>query len=264
MIMTPARRRRILDEDVTDEIEEDVSGEFYPVTGPSKKARTDDPDLLLLEKLIEPPTVVPDARDTEMPADMLGLCDASRLEEGSILYRCARLVVMRRDGPEHLLVRDMDQPASVVRVEHKMLEAQCYAPDHYKGEPKKITKKQLKTLLQTNVGENVVKIVYTSTPSADAVTSAIIQGARIIDTKVTAPTRKVARMKQLLVEAHRGSVEVLRGFLVSENEAKGVYCFVDADELAKGKHPKEAQRQIPVNNIMSLTLKNAKFVVKQA
>lgn len=263
----PVRRRVLVDEETGDEIEEEHSGEFYYNEPPvaSKKARTEqDPDILLLNKLLEPPAQPLDARDVEMPPDALGLCDPERLEEGTILYRCARLVVARRDGPDHVLVRDMDQPgASLVRVENKMVEAQCCAPDHYKGEPRKITKKQLKALLKTNVAENVVKVVYTTTPSHETVTANIIQGARIIDTKVTAPTRRVARMKQLLTEVYRGNAEVLRGFLVSENEAKGVFCFVDADELAKGKHPKEAQRQVPVNSILSMTLKNVKFVVKQ-
>jgi hypothetical protein len=197
-------------------------------------------------------------------------CDASALQPGSILYRYARIVVLRpgKDGDDTTRVRNQDLHAQGEladwNLDSDLINQQCWSPDQYTNTVH-VTMTQMAAKIRDEVGDCVCKVEFTKMPDAAAMADLLRNGSRMIEASGLSDAEKKKMYKQLHARTQHGEYRIMRGYLLRSEDQQlmetdtGMIRFIDADLMAEGKH---CERQVNVRTIKALTLKLTKYVVK--
>jgi hypothetical protein len=236
----------------------------------SKKAKVADPveaaSLERIEELIAEP-VVSDPRDAKVDLAADDFCDELRLTPGSVLYRPARLVVVRKEGT-HYVVRNVDLANQEWRLEASLIRKQCESPDQY-TEVKQVTMTQMASVIKEQAGDHVLKVVFTKLPDMEQAAARVREAAKKIEALDIPGKKKDKLYQRLVARSHKGDVRVMRGYIargdnmVTQETETGMIKILDADLLSEGKNYVEATRILNLRTIISLNVRNVKYVVKK-
>lgn len=194
-------------------------------------------------------------------------CDASRLKEGAILYRYARIVVLGKSGTS-ARVRNQDLHAEGEdadwNLDSNLVDQQCWSPDQYtKVVP--VTMTEMASKIKDEVGDCVCKVEFTKQPDAAAMAELLQRGATMIEASGLSAAEKKKHFKVLHQRSMQGDYRIMRGYLLRSEDQQmletdtGMIRFIDADLLAQGKH---CERQVNVRTIKALTFKLTKYILK--
>ena len=190
--------------------------------------------------------------------------DSDKINIGTLLYRPARLVLLGSGG----YVRNQELHAQKLDsdwgIGNELVEKQCWNADQYKT-IEKVTHTQLAHKLKEEVGDCLVKVVFTKSPDAAEMSKLIRDGSKIIEEAPVSDAEKVKLFKKLYERSQNGELRIMRGYVMrgedmhAEQSETGMLKFLDADLVAKGQF---AERQINLRTIVSLTYKLVKYELK--
>lgn len=257
---------------MVEEVETEVSEDLGVLQGKKtkKKVALDPVDAVSLERLEEllaDPAPVDDG-DVRVQLDADDMCDETYLHPGSVLYRPARLVVIRKE-PSHYVVRSVDSVRQEWRLEASLIRKQCESPDQF-GEVKQVTTAQIAHIIMEQAGDHVLKVTYTELPNLEQTAALVREVSKKIEALSFTPKKKDKLFQRLVMRVQKGDVRVLRGYVargdwVQESDT-GIIKFLDADVMAAADATASgdvAQRALNVRTILSVNLKNVKYVVKK-
>jgi hypothetical protein len=197
-------------------------------------------------------------------------CDPTKIRDGSILYRPARLIVLEKDR-EKTLSRVRDQGLHKDKVDgcdwnlgKELIGNQCWTPDQY-TKIEKVSTTVLAHKLKEEVGDCVCKVEFTKNPEPTEMARILRDGFRIIENSPVSEDEKVKMSKKLYERSQKGEYRIMRGYIVRSEDMKleqsdtGMVKFLDADLLAKGEM---AERMINLRSIQSLTYRLTKYQLK--
>lgn len=197
--------------------------------------------------------------------------DASKIREGMLLCRPARIVVMGKNNTGTTAtarVRNQDIHAASPgqgdwELGTALIETQCWNADQYtdvRHEPMTA----IAAILRDRVGDVICKVEFTKEPAATKMRDLLMKGAAIIEQVYAhaTPTSKAAAYKRLYERTQRGEYRIMRGYILRDADMStqetetGMIKFLDADLMAQGKY---AQRQVNLRNIQALTFKGVRY-----
>jgi hypothetical protein len=193
-------------------------------------------------------------------------CDASKIKDGMLLDRPARLVVLDAGAGkvrnQELFERKVDSDWTLGS---ELFRKQCWSADHYIDEVK-VNKTQLASKIKTEVGDTLCKVEFTKSPDANTMAQLMRDGSKMIEGSGATEEEKLKAYKTLWERVQKGEYRIMRGYIKrSEGDMDiqqtdtGMVKFVDADLLAKGEM---AERMLNLNNVTALTLRLTKYVLK--
>lgn len=193
-------------------------------------------------------------------------CDPSKIKDGMLLDRPARLVVLEANSGkvrnQELFERKID---SDWNLGCDLLRKQCWTADHYTNVVE-LNKTQLASKIKTEVGDSLCKVEFTKSPDAKAMAQLMRDGSKMIETSDASEDEKLKAYKNLWERVQKGEYRIMRGYIKrSEGDMDiqqtdtGMVKFVDADLQAKGEM---AERMLNLNNVTALTLRGTKYTLK--
>ncbi len=196
-------------------------------------------------------------------------CDFKKVQEGTLLYRPARIIVLNKfKDPSNSRVRNQDLHKSGVEADwnlgHDLISKQCWTADHY-NKIEKVNATQLAHKLKEEVGDCLCKVEFTKSPDVSEMSNMIREGSRIIENAPVSDAEKVKMFKKLYERSQKGEYRIMRGYIIRSEDMQleqndiGMVKFLDADLLAKGEM---AERLVNVKNIVSLTFRLTKYQLK--
>ena len=195
-------------------------------------------------------------------------CDSSKLKEGSIVYRPARIIIVNKNS-NGLTVRNQDihkisgDSADWI-LGNKLIDDQCWSSDQY-TKIEKVTMTKLATIIKEEIGDCVCKIEFTKMPDVGEMAKLIREGSLLIENSNTSETEKNKMFKKLYERSQEGEYRIIRGYIArssdleAEETETGMIKFLDAELFAQGKF---AQRIVNLRTIKSLTFKLTKYLLK--
>ncbi len=211
-----------------------------------------------------------DPLDCKVEIEANARCDPSKIKDGSILYRPARLIVLEKERDKtHSRVRDQGLHKDKVKdcdwnLGKELIGNQCWTPDQY-TKIEKVTSTVLAHKLKEEVGDCVCKVEFTKNPDPAEMAQILRDGFKIIESSPISEEEKVKMSKKLYERSQKGEYRIMRGYIVRSEDMKleqsdtGMVKFLDADLLAKGEM---AERMINLRNIVSLTYRLVKYQLK--
>ena len=190
--------------------------------------------------------------------------DSDKIKIGTLLYRPARLVQLGNGGYVRNQELHSQKLDSDWNIGNDLVEKQCWNADQYKT-IEKITHTQLAHKLKEEVGDCLVKVVFTKNPDSTEMSKLIRDGSKLIEEAPVSDTEKVKLYKKLYERSQNGELRIMRGYVMrgedmhAEQSETGMLKFLDADLVAKEQF---AERQINLRTIISLTYKLVKYELK--
>ncbi len=196
-------------------------------------------------------------------------CDYSKIKNGSLLYRPARIVVLDRIGQGgNARVRNQDLHKEGLdgdwNLGTELINKQCWTPDQY-TKIEKVSASVLAHKLREEVGDCICKVEFTKSPDLTEMANLIKDGSRLIENSGQSDAEKLKMYKKLYERSQKGEYRIMRGYIIRDEDMQikqndtGMIKFLDADILAKGEM---AERLINLKNIVSLTYKLTKYQLK--
>ncbi len=196
-------------------------------------------------------------------------CDFTKIKDGSLLYRPARIIVLDKfKGSGDSRVRNQDLHKSGLDSDWNLgtdlISKQCWSPDQY-TKVEKVTATVLAHKLKEEVGDCVCKVEFTKNPDPTEMANLIRDGSRLIEASGVSDAEKIKLYKKLFERSQKGEYRIMRGYIVRsedmhmEQNETGMIKFLDADLLAKGEM---AERMINLRSIVSLTYRLTKYQLK--
>lgn len=196
-------------------------------------------------------------------------CDFTKIKDGSLLYRPARIVVLEKNkDASNSRVRNQDLHKSGLEADWNLgtdlISKQCWSPDQY-TKIEKVSMSQLAHKLKEEVGDCVCKVEFTKTPDITEMANLIKEGSRLIEISGQSEAEKLKLYKKLYERSQKGEYRIMRGYILRaedmhmEQNETGMIKFLDADLLAKGEM---AERLVNLKNIVSITFKLTKYQLK--
>ena len=196
--------------------------------------------------------------------------DPSKLTEKSLLYRPAQIVVLNATG-DKVNVRNQELYEKGIvgsdwTLDSNLIGTQCWSPDQFTGDIKKINPTELASLITEQVGDCICKIEITKQPDPKEMAELIRDGSRLIEESDESEDKKTAQYKKLFERSQFGDYREIRGYIQrSENQEAqetetGMLKFIDAELVAEGN--KFPTRLINLRSIDALTLKLTRYEVK--
>lgn len=193
-------------------------------------------------------------------------CDASKIQNGMLLDRPARLVILDastgRVRNQELFERKVDSDWTLGS---ELFRKQCWSADHY-TEIQELNKTQLAHKIKTEVGDTLCKVEFTKAPDVNEMAKLLEEGSKKIEAAADAtPAEKHKAYKELAARLQKGEYRIMRGYIKRSEDMDiqqtdtGMVKFVDADLQAKGEM---AERMLNLNNVTALTLRLVKYVLK--
>ena len=186
------------------------------------------------------------------------LCDPTKVQTGSLLYRPTRLVVL---DAENLTLRNQDLydagEDSEIMVGQNLLRKQCWTPDQYTN-VQKVSAKEMYELIMNKVGNCICKVVFTKLPNANDMATLLREGSQQIEDLEVADKIKHQLYKRLFERVQKGNIRIMRGYVLNIDLATGLVQFLDADLEANGE---KAERAFYLQNVLELTLRLTKYVL---
>ena len=140
-----------------------------------------------------------------------------------------------------------------------LISSQCWSPDQFTGDIKKINRTEMARIIKEEVGDCICKIEFTKQPDPKEMAELIRDGSRLIEESDESEEKKTAQYKKLFDRTQYGEYREIRGYIQrSENQEAqetetGMLKFIDAELVAEGN--KFATRLINLRSIDALTLK---------
>ena len=182
-------------------------------------------------------------------------CDPTKVQNGSLIYRPARLVVLDTND---LCLRNQDLynagEDSDIMVGPNLLRKQCWTPDQY-ARTKKVTVKEMQELIMTDIGDCICKVVFNKLPDANDMATLLQEGSQQIEDLETTDAEKHKLYKKLFERVQKGDIRIMRGYVLKIDAATGLVRFLDADLEANG------ERAFYMKNVLELTLRLTKYVL---
>jgi len=193
-------------------------------------------------------------------------CDSSKIKDGMLLDRPARLVVLDAGAGkvrnQELFERKVDSDWSLGS---ELFRKQCWSADHF-TETKKVNKTELAHKIKTEVGDTLCKVEFTKSPDANEMAKLLSEGSKMIEGSGATEEEKHKSYKALWERVQKGEYRIMRGYIKRsdgdmdiQQTDTGMVKFVDADLQAKGEM---AERMLNLNNVTALTLRLTKYVLK--
>ncbi len=224
--------------------------------------KNDFEDLIKFEKPDDP-------LDCKVELEANERCDFSKLSDGSLLYRPARLIITEKNRDNlHTRVRNQDLHKTGVdsdwNLGKDLISKQCWTPDQY-TKIEKVTASVLAHKLKEEVGDCICKVEFTKNPDVAERATMMRTGCRILENAAIPEAEKAKLYKKLYERVQKGEYRIMRGYIVRSEDMEieqtdtGMIKFLDAELFAKGEM---AERQINIRNIVSLTYKLTKYQLK--
>lgn len=219
------------------------------------------------DKLVE--ISKPDVSDLQVQILNGNLCDATKITEGSLLFRPAKIIVLKNPTGNAVGVRNQDMYASGKELcdwnlDRSLIASQCISPDQY-TEIKPVSKTELARLINEDVGDCVCRVEFYKQPDVSEMAKLIREGSQIIENLEVSEAEKTKMFKKLYERSQKGEYRIMRGYILrstdmetQENET-GMIKFIDADLLGQMQF---AQRLLNTRTIEALTFKLTRYVLK--
>ncbi len=196
-------------------------------------------------------------------------CDYSKIKNGSLLYRPARIIVLEKTGLNgNSRVRNQDLHKEGLdgdwNLGTDLINKQCWTPDQY-TKIEKVSASVLAHKLREEVGDCICKVEFTKSPDLTEMANLIKDGSRLIENSGLPDAEKLKLYKKLYERSQKGEYRIMRGYIIRDEDMQikqndtGMIKFLDADILAKGEM---AERLINLKNIVSITFKLTKYQLK--
>jgi hypothetical protein len=193
-------------------------------------------------------------------------CDPSKIKDGMLLDRPARLIVLDsssgRVRNQELFDRKIDSDWSLGQ---DLIRKQCWTADLYSNVEER-NKTQLAHMIRNEVGDSLCKVEFTKSPDSKALAQLMMDGSKMIETSGATEDEKLKAYKSLVERVQKGEYRIMRGYIKRSDgdmdiqlTDTGMVKFVDADLHAKGEM---ADRMLNLNNVTALTLRGTKYVLK--
>ena len=193
-------------------------------------------------------------------------CDPTKIKDGMLLDRPARLVVLDASSGkvrnQELFDRKIDSDWNLGQ---DLFRKQCWTADHYTN-VEELNKTQLASKIRNEVGDSLCKVEFTKSPDGKAMAQLMSDGSKMIENSGATADEKLKAYKNLWERVQKGEYRIMRGYIKrSEGDMDiqqtdtGMVKFVDADLHAKGEM---AERMLNLNNVTALTLRGTKYVLK--
>ncbi len=191
-------------------------------------------------------------------------CDPSKIKDGMLLDRPARLVVLDASSGkvrnQELFDRKIDSDWNLGQ---DLIRKQCWTADLYTN-VETLTKTQLASKIINDVGDSLCKVNFTKSPDSKSLAQLMMEGTKMIETSGATEEEKLKAYKSLVERVQKGEYRIMRGYIKRsdgdmdiQQTDTGMVKFVDADLLAKGEM---ADRMLNLNNVTELTLRGTKYV----
>lgn len=196
-------------------------------------------------------------------------CDFSKIKNGSLLYRPARIIVLDKNGQGgNSRVRNQDLHKAGLdgdwNLGTDLINKQCWTPDQY-TKIEKVSASVLAHKLREEVGDCICKVEFTKSPDLTEMATLIKEGSRLIENSGLSDAEKLKLYKKLYERSQKGEYRIMRGYIIRDEELQivqndtGMIKFLDADILARGEM---AERLVNLKNIVSITFKLTKYQLK--
>jgi hypothetical protein len=193
-------------------------------------------------------------------------CDPDNIKTGMLLFRPAPILVLdAANGKvrnQELFQNKIDSDWSLGK---DLFKKQCWSADHY-TETIAVNKTQMAHKIKSEVGDSLCKVAFTKSPDANAMAQILAEGSKLIESSGATAEEKHKEYKKLWERIQKGEYRIMRGYIKrSEGEMDiqqtdtGMVKFEDADLKAKGEM---ADRMLNLNNVVELTLRLTKYVLK--
>jgi hypothetical protein len=185
-------------------------------------------------------------------------CDPTKIKDGSLLYRPARIVVL---SAEDSTMRNQDLyndgGDSDWLVGKNLIRKQCWSPDQY-TKIKRVSKSEIAEIITNEIGDCVCKMMFTKIPDANDMAVFLREGSQLIESLESTDAEKHKHYKKLFERSQRGKTRIIRGYVLKTDDA-GMIQFLDAELEASGD---KAERTFYMKNVKELTLRLTKYVVR--
>ncbi len=196
-------------------------------------------------------------------------CDYTKINNGSLLYRPARIVVLEKNTlDKSVKVRNQDLHKEGLDGDwdlgNGLINKQCWSPDQY-TKVEKVYASVLAHKLKEEVGDCICKVEFTKSPDITEMANLIKNGSKLIEESGLSDAEKIKLYKKLYERSQKGEYRIMRGYIIRDEDMQvkqndtGMIKFLDAEILAKGEM---AERLINLKNIVSLTYKLTKYQLK--
>lgn len=210
-----------------------------------------------------------DPRDALVTLPIGDRCVFSKLSDGSLLYRPAKIVILKTGTGGNITVRNQELHAAGTsgadwQLGSSLISSQCWSPDQYTM-IEKITMTQMAKKLKEEVGDCICKVEFTKIPDSAEMGTLIAKGSKLIESSGYSEAEKKKLYKNLFERSLEGEYRIMRGYILrgedqqTQETETGMIKFIDADIMAEGKY---AMRIINLRTIEELTFKNKKYVLK--
>lgn len=179
-------------------------------------------------------------------------CDPTKVQNGSFLYRPARLVVL---DAKDLCLRNQDlyeagEDADIT-VGQNLVRKQCWTADQY-THTKKVSAKEMHDVFTSEIGDCICKVVFNKLPNASDMAELLREGSQQIEDLEATEADKHKLYKKLFERIQKGDMRIMRGYVLKIDAATGLVRFLDGDN---------GERSFYLKNVLELTLRLTKYVL---